>query len=176
LNSAQAEGRNGSLIAIRVLQALILQAQGDMARALTFLEHALVLAEPEGYIRTFVDEGPQMATLLRKVHTRATMPDYVAKLLAAFRKDEGGRLKDEVVPNVFHPSSLIPQPLVEPLSKRELEILSLIAQGLTNIEIVQQIFISTHTVKVHTRNIYGKLDVNSRKQAVTKARTLGLLV
>jgi LuxR family maltose regulon positive regulatory protein len=184
MQSAQAEERNGSLIAIYVLQALIIQTQGNMAHALTFLERALVLAEPEGYVRLFVDEGEPMAQLLNQAVRAGLRPDYASQLLAAFPKDEGGtlRVKDEEVPSVLHPSSspgaprsAMPQPLVEPLSKRELEILCLIAQGLTNLEIAQQIFISAQTVKVHTRNIYGKLGVNSRQQAVSKARTLGLL-
>ena len=115
-----------------------------------------------------------MAALLREAHTHAIMSAYVAKLLAAFPKDE-----EPLAP--FQPSypkgtmSLSPQPLVEPLSKRELEILSLMAQDLTNLEIAQRVFISAQTVKVHTRNIYGKLGVNSRQQAVSKARDLGLL-
>jgi LuxR family maltose regulon positive regulatory protein len=175
MQSAQAEERNGSLIAIHVLQALIIQTQGNIAHALTFLERALVLAEPEGYVRIFVDEGKPMAQLLSQAVKAGLRPDYASQLLAAFPTGEGGRMKDEKMPNVLHPSSLTPQSLVEPLSKRELEILYLIAQGLTNIEIAQQVFISAQTVKVHTRNIYGKLGVNSRQQAVSKARALGLL-
>jgi LuxR family maltose regulon positive regulatory protein len=175
MQAAQTEERNGSVIAILVLQALVMQTQGDMARALTLLERALVLAEPEGYIRTFVDEGPPMAALLREAHTRAIMPAYVAKLLAAF-PDFGLPILDFGLeaPATQNPNSKI-QNLVEPLSKRELEILALIAQGLTNLEIAEQIFISAHTVKVHTRNIYSKLGVNSRWQAVNKAKALGLL-
>jgi LuxR family maltose regulon positive regulatory protein len=175
MQSAQAEERNGSLITIHVLQALVMQTQGNMSHALTFLERALVLAEPEGYIRIFVDEGPQMAVLLREAHTCAIMPAYVAKLLAAFSdlRFTIYDLRDDAPP-IVNPKSKI-QNLIEPLSKRELEILALMAQGLTNIEIAQQIFISDQTVKVHTRNIYGKLGVNSRRQAVAKARALGLL-
>ncbi|MBE7554704.1 MAG: helix-turn-helix transcriptional regulator [Anaerolineales bacterium] len=179
LDATEAMGRMGRVIELLALQALALHAQGRESEALIRLERALVLAEPEGYIRTFVDEGPPMAALLREAHTRGIMPAYVAKLLAAFPTDESGtlRVKYEEHSAPLHLSSrfAIPQPLVEPLSKRELEILSLIAQGLTNFEIAQQIFISAQTVKVHTRNIYGKLGVNCRRQAVSKARTLGLL-
>lgn len=180
MQSAQAEERNGSLIAILVLQALVMQTQGNMAGALTFLERALVLAEPEGYMRIFVDEGPHMAALLREAHARAIMPAYVAKLLAAFPDlrftTYDLRTEDKPIANrKSTPVRRAVQNLIEPLSKRELEILSLIAQGLTNLEIAQQIFISAQTVKVHTRNIYGKLGVNNRRQAVTKARDLGLL-
>ncbi|MCL4303585.1 MAG: helix-turn-helix transcriptional regulator [Anaerolineae bacterium] len=181
LDAAETVGRMGRVIELLVLQALALYAHRREAEALIALERALVLAEPEGYIRTFVDEGPPMAALLREAHTRAILPAYVARLLAAFGKDEGRRMKDETNSEPLHPSypkgtmSLSSQPLVEPLSKRELEILSLMAQGLTNPEIGQQIFISDQTVKVHTRNIFGKLGVNSRRQAVVKARDLGLL-
>jgi LuxR family maltose regulon positive regulatory protein len=175
MQSAEVEKRNGSLIAILALQALVMQAQGNMAHALTYLERALILAEPEGYARLFVDEGPPMAALLHEAHTRAIMPTYVAKLLAAF-PGFGLPILDFglTAPKIQNPKSKI-QNLIEPLSNRELEILALIARGLTNAEIAQQVFISAQTVKVHTRNIYGKLEVNSRTQAVAKARALGLL-
>jgi len=177
LTSAEVAGRVGEVVEMLVLKALAHQAQYQTNPALAALIQALSLAEPEGYIRTFVDEGPPMAQLLLTLSQRpsAINRTYLDTLLAASPKDEGGKMKDETVPNVLHPSSLIPQPLVEPLSKRELEILALMAQGLTNVEIGQQIFISDQTVKVHTRNIYGKLGVNDRRQAVTKALALGLL-
>ena len=126
-----------------------------------------------------------MAQLLYQAARAGLMPDYIGQLLAAFPDlrfttpvSEAERsgiydLRTEHKPIVNRKSEI--QNLIEPLSKRELEILYLIAQGLTNVEIAQQIFISAQTVKVHTRNIYGKLGVNSRRQAVTKARALGLL-
>ncbi|GAB4413159.1 MAG: LuxR C-terminal-related transcriptional regulator [Anaerolineae bacterium] len=177
LTSAEAAGRIGEVVEMLVLKALAHQAHYQTNPALAALIQALSLAEPEGYIRTFVDEGPPMAHLLLSLSQRPSAINraYLDTLLAAFPKDEGERMKDEESPMVLHPSSFSPQPLIEPLSKRELEILSLMAQGLTNIEIGQQIFISDQTVKVHTRNIYGKLGVNSRRQAVTKALALGLL-
>ncbi len=175
LDAAETVGRMGRVIELLALQALALYAHGRESEALVPLERALVLAEPEGYLRTFVDEGPPMAALLHEAHARAIMPAYIVKLLAAFPKDEGGRWKAEEHSAPLHPSSFIPQPLIEPLSKRELEILSLLAQGLTNLEIGRQIFISDQTVKVHIRNIFGKLGVNSRRQAVAQARALGLL-
>lgn len=92
------------------------------------------------------------------------MKDYVLKLLAAFRTQ-----------HALHPSSLSPQPLVEPLSERELEVLDLIAEGLSNQEIAQRLFLSVPTVKWHTTHIYGKLGVQNRTQAVAQARALGLL-
>jgi LuxR family maltose regulon positive regulatory protein len=184
LASAEAAGRIGEVVEMLGLKALAHQAQYQINQALAALVQALKLAEPEGYIRTFVDEGAAMAQLLLTLSQRplAINRAYLDTLLDAFLKDEGGRMKAEAGSNIVHPPSspgperpAVPQPLVEPLSKRELEILSLMAQGLTNIEIGQQIFISDQTVKVHTRNIYGKLGVNSRRQAVTKARDLGLL-
>lgn len=186
MQSAQMEGRHGSLITIFALQALVMQTQGNTADALTFLERALALAEPEGYLRIFVDEGPHMAALLGEAHTRAIMPAYVAKLLAAFSDLRSTTTVPEAKRSGIDDLRLSEQSqianrqskivnLVEPLSKREREILALMAQGLTNPEIAQQIFISHQTVKVHTRNIYGKLGVNSRRQAVSKARVLGLL-
>ncbi|MCQ3972473.1 MAG: LuxR family transcriptional regulator [Anaerolineae bacterium] len=177
LTSAETAGRMGEVVEMLVLKALAHQAHYQTNLALAALIQALSLAKPEGYIRTFVDEGPPMAHLLLSLSQRPSAINraYLDTLLAAFPKDEGERMKDEESPKVLHPSSFSPQPLIEPLSKRELEILSLMAQGLTNIEIGQQIFISDQTVKVHTRNIYGKLGVNSRRQAVTKALALGLL-
>lgn len=179
LPAAEAAGRTGRVIEIVLLQALTAQALGQRKAALTALARALSLAEPEGYIRTFVDLGPPMATLLREAHARAIRPVYVAQLLAAFPDSRLGILDFGLSPRpIPNPKSGVPpgpQNLIEPLSKRELEILHLIAQGYTNPEIGQQVFISDQTVKVHTRSIYGKLGVNSRREAVAKARALGLL-
>jgi len=175
LAAAEVEGRVGEVIEMLGLKALAHQAQYQTNQALAALVQALILAEPEGYVRTFVDEGFPMAQLLLALSQRPSAINrvYLDTLLAAFGKDEGGRMKDEIPSAPLHPSSFITQPLVEPLSKRELEILYLMAQGLTNSEIAQQIIISAQTVKVHTRNIYGKLGVSSRWQAVTKARAPG---
>lgn len=179
LPAAQAAGRMGRVLEIYLLQALTADAQGQRAAAMNTLERALSLAEPEGYIRTFVDLGPPMATLLREAQARAIQPAYVAKLLTAFPDFRLGILDFGLSPRpIPNPKSGVPpgpQNLIEPLSKRELEILHLIAQGYTNPEIGQQVFISDQTVKVHTRNIYGKLGVNSRRKAVAKARSLGLI-
>jgi LuxR family maltose regulon positive regulatory protein len=167
----------GEMVEMLGLKALAHQAHYQTNQALAALVQALALAELEGYIRTFVDEGFPMAQLLLTFSQRpsAINQAYLDTLLAAFPRTEGrGLREDSPAPG---PSGLSPQSsaLVEPLSKRELEVLSLMAEGLTNIEIAQRIFVSTQTVKVHTRNIYGKLGVNSRQQAVTKARALGLL-
>ena len=176
LTTAETAGWVGKAIEILVLQAVALQAQVDAGHSLVALDQALTLAEPEGYIRTFLDEGPPLARLLLEAAARGVAPDYTRKLLAAFETETKGTYRERTIepapPSVALGSSA---PLVEPLSERELEVLQLIAQGLTNQEVATRLFLSLHTVKVHTRNIYGKLGVNSRTQAVAKARTLGIL-
>jgi LuxR family transcriptional regulator, maltose regulon positive regulatory protein len=132
------------------------------------LERSLLLAEPAGFFQTFVDEGPAMACLLSEAAGRGIAPEFSRRLLAAF-------------PNVAStqptsPASAVPEDgLVEPLSEREVEVLQLIAEGLSNPAIAARLYLSQNTVKAHTRNIYGKLGVNSRTQAVARARALGVL-
>jgi LuxR family maltose regulon positive regulatory protein len=175
LASAEAGGRMGRVIEVLALQALALQAHGQVAKALVSLERALALAEPEGYIRTFVDEGASMAALLRQAHLTTSVPSYVEKLLAAFSEtmnDECGAMKEELA---IHRSSFIVQPLVEPLTARELEVLGLLAEGASNDEIARRLIVSLGTVKKHISNIFGKLQVESRTQAAARARALGLL-
>jgi len=177
LLQAAAEGkRMGSVIEILALLALAHAAQGDIPPALVSLERALTLAEPEGYVRLFVDEGVPMAELLTMMNASresGTMKAYVHKLLAAFGNT-----------NEFHPShlhfaqaqvSFIPQPLVEPLSQRELKVLQLIAQRLSNREIGERLFLALSTVKGYNQKIFEKLQVQSRTEAIARARELGLL-
>jgi len=168
IEAAEAGGRISRVIEILALQVLAFQAGDDTAQAMTALEKALTLAEPGGFIRIFVDEDPPMARLLYEALTRGIAPDYARRLLAAFPTAE---------PEQTGPSKTqAPQSeLVEPLSERELEVLQLIAEGLTNPEIASRLFLALNTVKAHTRNIYGKLGVNSRTQAVTQAQRFGLL-
>jgi LuxR family maltose regulon positive regulatory protein len=164
LKAAEEGGRMGSVTEILVLQALAYEAQDNLPSALLSLERALTLAEPEGYVRTFVGAGAPMKALLKRMEgDRERMKEYIHKLLAFFEEKE------------FQTSSFSAQPLMEPLSEREIEILQLIADGLTNQEIGSQLYLSLNTVKAHTRNIYGKLEVKSRTQAVAKARSLGIL-
>jgi LuxR family maltose regulon positive regulatory protein len=173
LEMAESRGWMGKAIEILVLQALAWQAQGRPNEALTALERALSLGEPEGYVRTFVDEGAPLAQLLSEAVERGIAPEYVHRLLVVFgkpTKDEGRRTNLQPPSFVLHPSSV-----VEPLSERELEVLQLIAEGLTNREIADRLFLALSTVKVHTRNIYGKLNVHSRTQALTRARDLDML-
>jgi LuxR family maltose regulon positive regulatory protein len=149
-------------------RALLLQAQGDTKRALSTLARALRLAEPEGYVRTFVDEGAPMARLLYQAADRGIAPEYVGRLLAAFELEEG----EHAVQEASQPPA---GTMVEPLTDREIEVLELVAEGLTNREVAQRLVLSVSTVKVHTYNIYTKLDVHNRTQAVSKARALGIL-
>jgi LuxR family maltose regulon positive regulatory protein len=170
--AAEAGGRMGSLIEIGVLQALAHQAQGNLAPALVALERALRLAEPEGYVRIFVDEGPAMARLLSAA-AQGMMPDYIGKLLAAFATVEAAAQPRADKADL--PSAAPAQPLIELLSARELEVLQLIAQGLSNSEISARLFLALSTVKGHNRKIFDKLQVQRRTEAVARARELGLL-
>jgi len=175
MKSAQADGRDGSAIGILVLQALFDQAQGNGMQALEHLERALVLAEPEGYARVFVDEGEPMRLLLREC--RATVKKqvgsdvdskshrlltYIDKLLAAFSQPAPAEKPGQGV-------------ILEPLSERELEVLRLIASGCTNQEIAEKLVIAVSTVKSHINNLYGKLGTNRRTEAIAIARKSGLL-
>jgi LuxR family maltose regulon positive regulatory protein len=179
LRIAEGHGWKTKEIEILGLQSLALAATGDAAQAMAALERALALAEPEGFVRTFVDEGPPMARLLYEAVTRGLMPTYAGKLLAAFPETEAARATQATTPRVV-PSEpklgeRLAEPLIEPLSEREQEVLGLLAEGLTNREIASRLFLSLNTIKAHTRNIYGKLDVHSRTQAVARARALGVL-
>ena len=134
------------------------------------MERALTLAEPEGYARIFIDEGLPMAQLLRETATRGITPEYTRTLLAGFAVKK--QLDTDGGNNLKSPS---PLPLIEPLSQRELEILQLVAQGLSNREIGDRLFLALSTVKGHNRNIYTKLGVQRRTEAVARATELGLL-
>lgn len=160
----------GSAIEILILQALALQMQQDMPVALSSLERALKLAEPEGYVRVFVDEGAVMETLLRKAATNKIMPDYTGKLLSVFEAERKG-IGEETPPSAAPGSGS----LIEPLSQRELDILRLFKTELSGPEIAQELVIALSTVRTHTKSIYNKLNVNSRQRAVKRAIELGLI-
>lgn len=162
---AEEHGRMGTVIEILILQSITLRAQGRLDQALSKLERAISLAEPEGYVRIFVDEGQPMAELLRHATSRGIRPRYTGKLLALFGVS---RRKDTL-------STRTAMSPVELLSQRELEVLQLLAAGKSNRQIADELVVVTGTVKAHLLNIYGKLDVHSRTQAVARSRQLGLL-
>jgi LuxR family maltose regulon positive regulatory protein len=164
LSEAERTGRQGSAIEIFALQGLALAAKGNMVEACQPLARSLVVAGPEGYARIYIDEGAAMAHLLYKTAASGQEPDYARRLINGILAAEPGRQTSDP-----------PPALVEPLSQRELQVLQLIEQGLSNREVAQQLVISLPTVKSHTGNIYSKLGVSSRTQAVAKARTLRLL-
>jgi LuxR family transcriptional regulator, maltose regulon positive regulatory protein len=164
LEAAQAGERAGSVIEILLLQALVHQAQGNMPAALVPLKRALTLAEPEGYVRIFVDEGEAMRDLLRHAAARGFATSYTQRLLSAFT--EPARPISALAESVD---------LAEPLTVREVEILRLIAAGMRNQEIADQLFISLPTVKRHVANAYGKLGVGHRTEAIARANALNLL-
>jgi LuxR family maltose regulon positive regulatory protein len=181
LQAAEAGERTGSTIEILVLQALAHQMQGDIPAALAPLERALSLAELEGYVRVFVDEGPPMAVLLAKLHehsrkrprtalTNAPLA-YIERLFALLR---GERVQEGTSPAA--PTASAPaHSLLDPLTERELEVLLLIAAGLSNREIADRLVLALSTVKSYVNTIYSKLQVQSRTQAVARARALHLL-
>ncbi|HEY6406245.1 MAG TPA: LuxR C-terminal-related transcriptional regulator, partial [Ktedonobacteraceae bacterium] len=160
LQAAEEGKRTGSVIEILVLQALAHQTQGDTPAALMPLERALTLAEPEGYVRMFVDEGPPMALLLEEAAKHGIAPHYVRHLLTAL-----GSTSDRTP---------VKQGLIEPLSERELEVLRLLATGLNGPEIARELVVSLNTMRTHTKNIYSKLGVNNRRAAVRRAEELDL--
>lgn len=168
--AAEEGGRLGSAIEILMLLALAYQLKGDIPVALPALERALELAEPEGYVRMFLNEGAMMAQLLRETVARKILPGYAGRLLAAF-ESEGQMEAAEVS---FPPSSAL-SPLIEPLSQRELDILRLFKTELSGPEIAQELVIALSTVRTHTKSIYSKLNVNSRRAAVKRAMELGLI-
>jgi LuxR family maltose regulon positive regulatory protein len=183
LPAAQAAERMRRVLEIELLKALTASALGHRAEALTTLERALSLAEPEGYIRIFVDSGPPMQALLQEAHTRGIALDYVAMLLAAFfnqatetrehaDKQEGTLATDSIS---LSPSLQISKSLIEPLTTRELEVLRLLAIGASNSAIAEKLVISVGTAKKHVNNILAKLDVRSRTHAAIWAREHGLV-
>ncbi|MGD8814859.1 MAG: LuxR C-terminal-related transcriptional regulator [Anaerolineales bacterium] len=164
----EAKGWDDERLRIMVLQAVALYADGKRQKAVEILGEVLAMGQPGGFIRTFVDEGPSMASLLYLAQAKGIALDYVRRILAAFpvampvKKDAMNSHADRFV-------------WVEPLSEREREVLQHIEEGSTNREIADRLCLSVNTVKVHTRNIYGKLGVNNRTQAVSRARDLGVL-
>jgi len=164
---AEAKGVTRRLLDVMAVQSIALYAHGEKDKAIQMLGEALMLAQPGGYTRLFIDEGEPMAHLLLEAASHGGMPNYINKLLAAFeseqRKSEG---KSDLPPA---------QLLIDPLSQRELKILKLIAQGLSNREIGERLFLALDTIKGHNRKIFEKLQVQSRTEAVAHAHELGLI-
>jgi LuxR family transcriptional regulator, maltose regulon positive regulatory protein len=175
LDEAKAADRGRSVIEVLMLQALAYQAQGMRTHALERLKQALTLAEPEGYIRLFVDEGTPMATLLSLVQEQGLGPrGYLQTLLAAYRDHEHRQGAGTTLTPKSHTPQLH-QPLIDPLSEREWEVLRHLAAGASNDEIAEQLVIAVGTAKRHVSNILAKLAVTNRTQAVARAREIGLL-
>jgi LuxR family maltose regulon positive regulatory protein len=161
LHAAEAGGRTGTVIEVLVLQALAQQIRGDISAALVPLVQALTLAEPEGYVRVFVDEGPPMAVLVEAAAERGIVPSYARRLLAGFAETKPGT-----------PTN---RGLIEPLSGRELDVLRLLRTDLGGPDIARELVVSLNTVRTHTKNIYAKLGVNNRRAAIRRAEELDLL-
>jgi LuxR family transcriptional regulator, maltose regulon positive regulatory protein len=160
LRAAEEGERTGRVIEILALQALARQRLGNVPAALACLARAVTLAEPEGYVRVFTDEGPPMASLLRALAKQGTAGNYVRRLLAAVGESEH--------------DSPVKQALIEPLSERELDVLRLLGTELDGPAIARELMVSLHTVRTHTKHIYAKLAVTNRRAAVRRAEELGL--
>jgi LuxR family maltose regulon positive regulatory protein len=165
--AAEDGGREGSAIEILILQALAYHAQNDLPAGLSSLQRALMLAEPQGYVRIFLDEGENMRGLLREASAHKIMPDYTDELLAAFEAEKQTSTDRSALSSA--------QSLIETLSQRELDVLRLIAEGLSNQEICERLFLALDTVKGHNRRIFNKLQVQRRTEAIARARELGLI-
>ena len=163
----EARGWQDERLKVMVLQAVAHQAYGEKDKAVQVLGDALALAEPGGFIRIFVDEGAPIAQLLSEAAAQGLRPDYIGKLLAVFQAEAQ---QTEVKSHL--PAA---QPLIEPLSQRELEVLQLMAQGLSNGGISERLFLALSTIKGHNQKIFDKLQVQRRTEAVARARDLGLL-
>ena len=168
LAGARVGQRWSRVIEILAIQALALQSKGPTAQSLKVLGEALVLAEPEGYMRTFLDKGQPMLKLLQRAVGEGISMGYSPKLLAAFELQK----KTISSPSPGNP----PQPgLIDPLSEREIEVLRLLAGGMTNQEIADKLIISLNTIKTHVKNIHTKLGVRNRLEASVRAHNLGLI-
>jgi len=170
---ARLSGRNGRLIEILMLKALGLQNVSKQEQAWSNLADSLALAEGQGYARIFLDEGQPMQQMIAKwlsVSNANPLRKYASQILTQFESEA-----NQAVTKNGKTSSTDEQPLIEPLSRRELEVLELIALGKTNQEVAQQLVVSRGTIKAHAASIYRKLKVNNRTEAVARARLLGIL-
>ena len=175
LSAAQAGGRIGSVIEISLLQGLAFQSQGNTSAALSALGHALTLAEPQGYTRVFLDHGLPMARLLEDAAAHAMLPSYTGQLLAEFAAEQcsGADLPPAV--DALRQQFRSPQPALEPISPRELQVLRLLASDLSGPEMARKLEIALSTVRTHTKSIFSKLSVGTRRAAVKRATELNLI-
>jgi LuxR family transcriptional regulator, maltose regulon positive regulatory protein len=169
ISTAANAHRTTSALELLLIQSQAHEAIGQREQALTLLQQAIQRAEPEGYIRLFLDEGTPLVMLLMHLRESSPQQAYIQLLLAAFPDYETAQ------PVGKEEHRRRPQPLVDPLSERELEVLQLIAAGASNEEIAEQLVIAIGTVKRHVSNILGKLAVSNRTQAVVYAKEIGLL-
>jgi LuxR family maltose regulon positive regulatory protein len=174
LQAAETGRRLGSTIQILLLQALAFQAQDNLSLATALLERALSLAEPEGYVCIFLDEGEAMRLLIEKFsrNQNRQQSDYADKILATFTQSVASRqpARTSQARVIIHQRS----DMIEPLSERELEVLKLLQSELSGPEIAQQLVVSLNTFRTHTKNIFNKLGVNNRRAAILRAEELDL--
>ncbi len=163
------------MIGIMALLTLIIDRRGRTDESIELLKQAVAMAEPGGFIHPFVESGRPMANLLKRLMGQDVAPNQLEKILNAFEDINHTAATQASVADTSSPSTPTPQPLIDPLSNRELEILEFLAKRLQNKEIAERLFISPNTVRTHLQNIYQKLDTSNRRQAVAKAFDLGIL-
>jgi LuxR family maltose regulon positive regulatory protein len=166
LGMAEEMGAMSSVLHFSMMQAMVFQARGDHERALEYMERALLIGESEGFVRNFIDEGDPVRDLLQQAVGKGIAVSYATKLLNALEAEI-----TDAVPS----AERVAQDLVEPLSDRELDVLRLLESHLSTREIAEHLFISVHTARTHVKNIYSKLDVHSRMEAVLRAKEIDLL-
>ena len=178
----ESAGATGNLVEVLVLKALASQALGHGTEALQALGDALLLGEPEGYTRMFLNEGAAMGVLLRKMGDSGRTPDYVSKLLGALESESGAMSETAVGGHstgshsaISRPTIDLDLPLVEPLTDREKDVLRLLKTSLSATEIANELVVAPSTVRSHIKSIYGKLAVHRRMEAVVRAEELGLI-
>jgi LuxR family maltose regulon positive regulatory protein len=156
-----------------ILQSLAYDALGESLKAIATLKRALELAQPGDYVRVFLDEGPLIVGLLEQLRENEEVGGYAVQLLTSVELDGGKRERREIL----HLASYVePSPqLVEGLTEREIEVLRLLRSGLTSTDIAEELVIAVSTVRTHLKNLYSKLNVHSRMEAIQRAEELGLL-
>jgi LuxR family maltose regulon positive regulatory protein len=168
-------GANHLLLKILTEEAIIVDTQGDEKKAFTLLQRALQLAEPEGYIRVFISKGAPMKQMLRKALKAGYYSDFVSRLLGEYHKTSGTSPTMAIHPNPRASQKISGPHLIEPLSEREIQVLRLLDSALTSTEIGRELYVSVNTIRTHIRNIYAKLGVNRRGDAVRRAKESNLI-